>query len=53
MEWDANGAMYVAEMRSYMQDENGTGTKELRNGRINVWSILMVMVYTTIHCIHR
>ena len=32
--WDGNGAMYVAEMRSYMQDENGTGTKTLRNGRI-------------------
>ena len=32
--WDGNGAMYVAEMRSYMQDEKGTGTKELRNGRI-------------------
>ena len=32
--WDANGAMYVAEMRSYMQDEAGTGTKSLRNGRI-------------------
>ena len=32
--WDANGAMYVAEMRSYMQDEAGTGTKTLRNGRI-------------------
>lgn len=32
--WDGNGAMYVAEMRSYMQDENGTGTKELRNGRV-------------------
>ena len=32
--WDGNGAMYVAEMRSYMQDENGTGTKILRNGRI-------------------
>ena len=32
--WDGNGAMYVAEMRSYMQDENGTGTKKLRNGRI-------------------
>ena len=32
--WDGNGAMYVAEMRSYMQDEHGTGTKELRNGRI-------------------
>jgi mono/diheme cytochrome c family protein/glucose/arabinose dehydrogenase len=23
--WDGNGAMYVAEMRSYMQDINGTG----------------------------
>ena len=32
--WDGNGAMYVAEMRSYMQDENGTGTKEHRNGRV-------------------
>ena len=32
--WDGNGAMYVAEMRSYMQDEQGTGTKTLRNGRI-------------------
>ena len=32
--WDANGVMYVAEMRSYMQNENGTGTKELRNGRV-------------------
>lgn len=32
--WDGNGAMYVAEMRSYMQDEKGTGTKSLRNGRI-------------------
>jgi glucose/arabinose dehydrogenase/mono/diheme cytochrome c family protein len=32
--WDANGAMYVAEMRSYMQDEKGTGTKEPRNGRV-------------------
>lgn len=32
--WDANGALYVAEMRSYMQDENGTGTKTLKNGRI-------------------
>ena len=32
--WDGKGAMYVAEMRSYMQDENGTGTKTLRNGRI-------------------
>ena len=25
--WDGNGAMYVAEMRSYMQDINGTGEK--------------------------
>ena len=32
--WDGNGAMYVAERRSYMQDEAGTGTKTLRNGRI-------------------
>ena len=32
--WDGNGAMYVAEMRSYMQDEKGTGTKELKNGRV-------------------
>jgi len=32
--WDGNGAMYVAEMRSYIQDEKGTGTKELRNGRV-------------------
>ncbi|RMD64165.1 MAG: hypothetical protein D6826_03140, partial [Alphaproteobacteria bacterium] len=32
--WDGNGAMYVAEMRSYMQDENGTGAKTLRNGRV-------------------
>ena len=32
--WDGNGAMYVAEMLDYMQDENGTGTKTLRNGRI-------------------
>ncbi len=32
--WDGNGAMYVAEMRSYMQDEKGTGTKTLRNGRV-------------------
>lgn len=32
--WDGDGGMYVAEMRSYMQDENGTGTKTLRNGRI-------------------
>lgn len=33
--WDGNGRMYVAEMRSYMQDEYGTGTKTLRNGRIS------------------
>lgn len=32
--WDGNGAMYVAEMRSYMQDEKGTGTKTLMNGRV-------------------
>ena len=32
--WDADGAMYVAEMRSYMQDEKGTGTKTLNNGRV-------------------
>ena len=32
--WDADGAMYVAEMRSYMQDEVGTGTKTLNNGRV-------------------
>ena len=32
--WDGNGAMYVAEMRSYMQDEKGSGTKELKNGRV-------------------
>ena len=31
---DAHGAMYVAEMRSYMQDENGAGTKTLKNGRV-------------------
>lgn len=31
---DGNGALYVAEMRSYMQDESGTGTKSLKNGRI-------------------
>lgn len=33
--WDGNGRLYVAEMRSYMQDEYGTGTKTLRNGRIS------------------
>ena len=32
--WDGNGAMYVAEMRSYMQDVEGTGTKTLKNGRV-------------------
>ena len=32
--WDGNGAMYVAEIRSYIQDEAGTGTKTLKNGRI-------------------
>ena len=32
--WDGDGAMYVAEMRSYMQDEKGTGTKTLNNGRV-------------------
>lgn len=32
--WDPNGAMYVAEMNSYMQDVVGTGTKTQRNGRI-------------------
>jgi putative membrane-bound dehydrogenase-like protein len=32
--WDSDGAMYVAEMRSYMQDADGTGTKTLRNGRV-------------------
>jgi mono/diheme cytochrome c family protein/glucose/arabinose dehydrogenase len=31
---DISGAMYVAEMRSYMQDENGGGTKTLKNGRV-------------------
>ena len=25
--WDGNGRLYVAEMRSYMQDINGTGEK--------------------------
>jgi len=32
--WDANGAMYVAEMRSYMQDTSGTATKTALNGRV-------------------
>lgn len=33
--FDGNGRLYVAEMRSYMQDEYGTGTKALKNGRIS------------------
>lgn len=33
--WDGNGRLYVAEMRSYMQDEFGKGTKTLRNGRVS------------------
>jgi len=32
--FDGNGVMYVAEMRSYMQDVAGTGTKTMKNGRI-------------------
>ena len=32
--WDGNSAMYVAEMRSYMQDSRGTGTQTLKNGRV-------------------
>ncbi|MFP6893752.1 MAG: ThuA domain-containing protein, partial [Opitutales bacterium] len=32
--FDGNGVMYVAEMRSYMQDVSGTGTKTAFNGRI-------------------
>lgn len=32
--FDGDGAMYVAEMRSYMQDVEGTGTKSAKNGRI-------------------
>ena len=32
--WDRDGSMYVAEMRSYMQDVAGTGTKTMKNGRI-------------------
>lgn len=32
--WDASGAMFVAEMRSYMQNVDGEGTKTSRNGRI-------------------
>ena len=32
--WGGDGAMYVAEMRSYMQNVEGEGTKTLRNGRV-------------------
>lgn len=32
--WDGEGAMYVAEMRSYMQNVTGAGTKTMRNGRV-------------------
>lgn len=32
--WDADGAMYVAEMRSYMQNVSGEGTKTMKNGRV-------------------
>lgn len=32
--WDRDGAMYVAEMRSYMQNVSGEGTKTMRNGRV-------------------
>ena len=32
--WDGNGAMYVLEMNSYMQDVLGTVTKTQRNGRV-------------------
>jgi mono/diheme cytochrome c family protein/glucose/arabinose dehydrogenase/type 1 glutamine amidotransferase len=32
--FDGNGVIYVAEMRSYMQDVEGTGTKTAKNGRI-------------------
>ena len=32
--WGRDGAMYVAEMRSYMQNVAGTGTKTMKNGRI-------------------
>ncbi|MFT5128665.1 MAG: putative membrane-bound dehydrogenase-like protein [Rhodothermales bacterium] len=32
--WDPNGRMFVLEMRSYMQDEHGTGTKTDRTSRI-------------------
>lgn len=32
--WDADGAMYVAEMRSYMQNVDGAETKTMRNGRV-------------------
>lgn len=32
--FDGNGVLYVAEMRSYMQNVEGAGTKTLKNGRI-------------------
>ena len=32
--FDANGRMYVAEMLSYMQDTEGTATKEFRGSRV-------------------
>ena len=32
--WDGNGVMYVSEMRSYMQNVAGEGTKEAKNSRI-------------------
>ncbi len=32
--WDGNGVMYVAEMRSYMQNVEGKGTKEAKDSRI-------------------
>ena len=37
--WDGNGAMYVAEMRSYMQDENGTEPKPSAMEESKDWSI--------------
>ena len=32
--WDGNGAMYISEMRSYMQNVEGKNTKEAKNSRI-------------------
>ncbi|MDF1815078.1 MAG: ThuA domain-containing protein [Verrucomicrobiales bacterium] len=32
--WDGNGVMYVAEMRSYMQNVEGKGTKEAKDSTI-------------------